>query len=136
MNPRVFHIFRTPDVVQIAEHITRRLKAAGPVNVLVTQLGDEEFALWQRRYRKLTVLLSEHVRLDGGVRQTPTWWSIFLKAQFLIAEEFRLPDGRIHYQLPSTKDMGREARAEFLSDVREFAAERGIALQHPEEQEG
>lgn len=108
----------------------------GPVSVLLSKVGEEnEFAAWQRRYRKLVALISENVPV-GGRTYSPRVWDAELKGRFLLPDEIELPGGRIYSQTPSTKRMTRDAREEYLAHVREFAAEYGLTLQHPEEQEG
>jgi hypothetical protein len=132
MNPRVFHVHRIEDAQRVVQEIGWRLKVAGPVSVLLAKIGEEdEHAQWQRRYRKLVALISEQVQV-GGRLYSPRVWDAELKGRFLIPEEIELPGGRIYSQAPSTKRMAREARDEYLGQVREFASEQGIFLQHPE----
>ncbi len=134
MTPKVYRIASRDDVARLGAEIGLRLRVAGPCEAYVTQAGEgTEFAAWQRRYRKLVALLSEQVVVDG-VRYSDRVWDLTMKGRFTLPQEATLADGKKYTWLKSTKDMTREERDEFLRRVREFAAEHGIALQHPDEE--
>lgn len=134
MTPKVYRIASRDDIARLVPELAVRLRIAGPCEAYVTQAGEgTEFAAWQRRYRKLVALLSEQVVVDG-VRYSDRVWDLTMKGRFTLPQEATLADGKKYTWLKSTKDMTREERDEFLRRVREFAAEHGIALQHPDEE--
>lgn len=134
MTPRVYRIASREDVARLGAEVALRLRIAGPCEAYVSQAGEgSEYARWMRRYHKLVALVAQHVPRDGRYLRDSEWDLIF-KADFLPLDEVTLVDGRIYHQLPSKKRLSRGERDDFLSRVREFAAEHGIALQHPDEE--
>lgn len=135
MTPKVYRIASREDVARLGAEIGLRLRIAGPCEAYVTQAGGgTEFAAWQRRYRKLVKLISEQVVVEGQ-RFSDRVWALTLKGRFTLPVETMLADGRQYSYLRSTKDMSRDERDEYLDRVREYAAEHGVFLQHPEEEE-
>jgi hypothetical protein len=119
----------------IAQDVAWRLKLAGPVKVVVSQVRDEdEYSLWMRRYHQLLSMISANVQKSGQWLKVSEW-DLVMKADFLPLDEISLPDGRMFHQLQSKRKLSRQLRDEFLSQVREFAAEYGLTLQHPETEE-
>lgn len=135
MRPIRLRVASKEDVARAAAEISRAVRIAGPCEALITKAGERsEYEMWMRRYHKLVALIAEHAERDGR-RLRDSEWDLVLKADFLPLDEVTLADGRVYHQLPSKKKLSREARDDFLNRVREFAAEYGIALQHPDEEE-
>lgn len=135
MTAKVYQVRSPAEVPRIAQDVLWRLKISGPVEVVVSKVGEpSEYQAWMRRYHKLVALVSEQ-HVEGGRTYSPRVWDVAFKEMFLVPEEVDLPDGRVVSRLPSKRSMPREQRDEFLSKVREFAAERGIFLKHPEEEQ-
>lgn len=131
MIPRLYRVYQPRDIRKVTIDIEARLRIAEGCEVYVTKVGGgSEWQYWQRRYRKLCDLLS-HVEVEG-VKYSPRVWSVALKERFLLPDEIRLPNGRIHQQLPSTRDMDREALDSYLAQCQDYAAEFGVFLTHQE----
>lgn len=133
MTAQVYQVRSPAEVNRITQDVLRRLKLFGPVEVVVTKLGEpSEYQAWMRRYHKLVALVAQNVEKDGRFLRDSEWDLLF-KADFLPLDEVLLPDGRVYPQLMSKTKLTRDAREDFLNRVREFAAGYGIFLQHPEE---
>ena len=134
MSAQIYHVRSPAEVERIRQDVLRRLKLFGPVEVVVSKVGEPgEYQAWMRRYHKLVALVSEQ-HVEGGKTYSPRVWDVAFKEMFLLPDEVELPDGRTVPRLPSKRAMTREQRDEFLSKVREWAAERGVHLKHPEEE--
>lgn len=133
MTAKVYQVRSPAEVPRIAQDVLWRLRISGPVEVVISKVGEpSEYQTWMRRYHKLVALVAQNVEKDGRFLRDSEWDLIF-KADFLPLDEVLLPDGRVYPQLMSKTKLTRDAREDYLNRVREFAAGFGIFLQHPEE---
>lgn len=135
VNPQVIVVRSEEDLARVSVAIKRRARVSSkPVEVVLSDLDMGERARWMRRYHKLVAMLADTVQVDG-VRYPPSAWDLMLKDRFLVAEEVRLPNGKVLMERQLKREMTKEQRHDFLEQVMEYAArEHGVALVNPEEE--
>jgi hypothetical protein len=81
-----------------------------------------------RRLHKLFTELAANVKAKDGLYHPMPWWKVMLKDRYLGYDEYTRPDGKTVYSLRSEADLEVDEENEFMMQVEQFAAERGVYL--------
>lgn len=81
------------------------------------------------RLHLLFTEIAANVMAKDGLYHPALWWKVCAKNEWLGYNEYRLPNGKVIYDLKSTADCTIAELNEFMAKVERFAATKGVWLQ-------